>query len=95
MIMPATSFRYIKGTPARFARSDLDDPVTREFCGTCGTHIATRRSDMPDVILKIGTLDDPGAEYRASRLAIYVADQQPWHNIPENIPCFKGLPPRS
>jgi hypothetical protein len=24
-----------------FTRSDLDRPVTREFCETCGTHLTT------------------------------------------------------
>jgi len=43
MLMPPQGFRYISGVPKTFARSDLERPVTREFCDTCGTHIATRR----------------------------------------------------
>lgn len=93
MIMPGDGFSYTKGSPKRFARADLEDPVTREFCGTCGTHIATHRSDLPHVILKIRTLDDPAQGYAHSRMAIYVADRQDWHVLPDDLPCFEGLPP--
>ena len=59
MLMPAEGFRYTKGTPKQFKRSDLENAVTREFCAECGTHILTRRPGLPPVVLKIGTLDDP------------------------------------
>lgn len=94
MVLPPEGFRYVKGAPKRFARSDLDAPVTREFCGDCGTHIATRRTDMPYVILKIGTLDAPETDYRRPRMAIYTKDKQSWHDLPDDLPCFEGLPPR-
>jgi hypothetical protein len=58
MLMPPEGFRYVSGTPKAFARSDLEQPVTREFCETCGTHIATRRPGLNAVILKVGTLDE-------------------------------------
>jgi hypothetical protein len=44
MLMPPEGFRYVSGTPKTFARSDLDQPVTREFCANCGTHLTTRRT---------------------------------------------------
>ena len=30
-----------EGEPKDFTRSDLDNPVTRQFCPNCGTHLAT------------------------------------------------------
>ena len=39
MLMPPEGFRYVSGMPKAFARSDLEQPVTREFCETCGTHL--------------------------------------------------------
>ena len=60
---------------------------------TCGTHIATRRPDLPFVILKIGTLDDP-ALYGGPQMAIYTVDKQPFHIVPEGLPAFERLPPR-
>ena len=93
MVMPPEGFRYVSGAPKTFTRGDLDQPVTREFCANCGTHLATRRRDMPFVILKVGTLDDPGL-YGAPRMAIYTIDKQPFHLIPEGLPAFERRPPR-
>ena len=53
MLMAPETFRYVTGTPKMFTRSDLDRPVTREFCETCGTHLTTRRPDLPLVILNV------------------------------------------
>ena len=41
MLMAPDRFRYVTGTRKTFTRSDLDQPVTREFCETCGTHLTT------------------------------------------------------
>ncbi len=32
MGVPAAGFEYTQGTPKQFRRTDLDNPVTREFC---------------------------------------------------------------
>jgi hypothetical protein len=52
MLMAPEGFRYVSGAPKTFTRSDLAQPVTREFCENCGTHLTTRRPDLPLVILK-------------------------------------------
>lgn len=93
MLMPPDGFRYVSGAPKSFTRDDLDAPVTREFCETCGTHLVTRSPLVPLVILKIGTLDDP-ALYGAPQMAIHTADRQPFHVLPEGLPAFERLPPR-
>src|SRR5947207_13608161 len=46
LLMPPEGFRYTKGAPKQFKRSDLDNAVTREFCAECGTHILTRRPGL-------------------------------------------------
>ena len=51
MGMPAAGFAYTRGAPARFARSDLESPATREFCGTCGTQILARAPAMPAAVI--------------------------------------------
>jgi hypothetical protein len=79
--------------PNMFARSDLERPVTREFCGKCGTHLTTRRPGLPAVILKVGTLDDPSL-FGSPQMAIYTIDKQSFHQIPEGLPAFERLPPR-
>ena len=91
--MPAAGYGYTKGEPAKFARSDLERPVTREFCGVCGTHVATKPRGAPMVIVKVGALDDPKL-YGGPDMAIYLCDKQPFHEIPDGIPTFERLPPR-
>ena len=93
MLMPVDGFRYTKGTPRQFTRSDLEGAVTREFCGECGTHLLTRRPGLPPVIIKVGTLDDPTL-FGTPQMAIYTVDKQPFHMIAEGIPSFERLPPK-
>ena len=40
-LMPASGFKYTKGTPKQFKRSEHEQPVTREFCGDFGTEMIT------------------------------------------------------
>jgi hypothetical protein len=90
MAMPADGFRYAKGAPKTFARTDLERPVTREFCPDCGTHMATRVPGLPIIIMKIGTLDEP-ARYGGPTMAIYTIDKQPFHQIAEGLPTFERM----
>lgn len=93
MSMPKDGFSYTRGQPKSFARADLEQPVTREFCGTCGTHLTTRVQGLDAVILKVGTLDDP-TQYGQAQLAIFTVDRQPFHTIPEGVPAFERMPPQ-
>jgi hypothetical protein len=93
VLMPPDGFSYTKGTPKKFARSDLARAVTWEFCATCGTHIVTRPPDLAALVLKVGTFDDPG-QFGAPRMAIYTIDKQAFHQIPEGMPSFERLPQR-
>lgn len=88
--MPIAGFKYTKGQPKKFTRTDLATPVTREFCADCGTHIVTRPPGFPAVIVKVGTLDHP--EEYAPKMAIYTVDKRPWHQVPEGVPSFERLP---
>ena len=90
MVVPQDAFRYTKGTARQFKRKDLENPVTREFCPECGTHLATR-PPRPVVVVKVGTLDDPKL-YGAPKLAIFTIDKQPFHHIPEGLPSFERRP---
>jgi hypothetical protein len=91
MGMPMNGFAYTKGSPKAFRRADLENPVTREFCGECGTHILARSPRLPAVILKVGTLDDPSL-FEGPQMAIYLVDKQPFHHVPEGIPAFERTP---
>lgn len=91
LMMPAPGFRYTKGSPQKFARSDLDGPITREFCGTCGTHLVSRSPRLAEaIIIKVGTMDDPSLF--EPDVAIFTVDKQPFHLIAEGKPTFERLP---
>ena len=92
IVMPADGFKYTKGAPKQFTRSDLERPVTREFCPDCGTHMVTR-PQRPVVVVKVGTLDDPKL-FGGPQMAIFTIDKQPFHQIPDGLPTFERMPQR-
>jgi len=91
LALPEEGFAYTKGTPASFKRSDLDNPVTREFCGNCGTHLRSIAPGLPLALLKVGTLDNP-ADFVGPDMAIFTADSQPFHMVAEGVLSFEGMP---
>lgn len=92
MIFPAEGFKITKGEVKKFAREDLEFPVTRGFCQDCGTHLFSLSPHLPTaVIVKVGTLDDPslckGPDY-----IIWTSEKQAFHHVPENVPSFPTFP---
>jgi len=86
------TFTYTKGAPKDFRRTDLENPVTRQFCPDCGTSLVSKTPMMPGVVLfKVGTMDDPAA-YGGPQMAIFTCDKQPFHQLPEGIPSFERTP---
>jgi hypothetical protein len=92
--MPVGGFSYTKGSPKLYARSDLERPVTREFCAECGTHVVTRPQGFPAIIVKVGTLDDPTL-FGGPDVAIFMMDKQPFHQVPDGVQTFERLPIRT
>jgi len=92
MAFMETGFEYTNGAPKAFSRSDLDTPVTREFCPDCGTHIVSKAPAMPGVVIvKVGTLDDP-KQFPGAEMAIYMCDAQSFHVVPEGVATFDRTP---
>jgi hypothetical protein len=92
MAMPAAGFAYTKGAPKGFTRADIENPVTRQFCGECGTHLLTKAPHLGrNVLLKVGGFDDPSL-FGQPEMAIFTADKQAFHHLPEGIPAFAGRP---
>jgi hypothetical protein len=92
MGLPEPGFAYTKGTAKQHRRTDLDKPVTREFCPDCGTHILTRTPAVPGMVLiKVGTLDDPSV-FGGPQMVIFTIDKQSFHHIPDGVPTFERTP---
>ena len=91
MILPIDGFKFVRGKPQEFKRSDLEKAVTRLFCGQCGTAIGTRSPMRPEsIILKVGTFDDPSIF--DPEIAIFTSDKQEFHHIGDNLKCFDKRP---
>jgi hypothetical protein len=85
------TFKFTKGTPKSFERTDIANPVKRFFCGTCGTAIGTKSPKRPgSMILKVGTFDDPSI-YKPET-AIFTIDKQEFHYIADDVIQFKKRP---
>ena len=92
MGMPSSGFVFTKGKPASYTRTDLDAPVTRDFCSNCGTHLLSRPPGMPDaVLIKAGTLDDP-ALFGGPQMVIFTCDKEAYHQLPPDVPTFERGP---
>jgi hypothetical protein len=92
MGMPAAGFAYTKGSPKLFRRDDLSNPVTREFCAQCGTHILARSPGLAGaVLLKVGTFDDPSV-FGGPQMVIFTIDKQSFHHVPEGVATFERVP---
>ena len=90
--IPEADFSYTKGTPKQFTRSDLDSPVTRDFCGECGTQLVSWSPALPGMaLIKIGTLDDPSS-FGGAQIAIFTTEKQRFHHIPADVETYDMLP---
>ena len=91
MVFSEKDFSFSEGKPSIFSRSDLENPVSRYFCGNCGTAIGTVTPARPgSFVIKVGTLDTP--EVFDPKVAIFTCDKQKFHHIPENLKSFDKRP---
>ena len=83
----------MEGEPARWTDHDTQSgqPLSREFCGTCGSPIRSVPSSSPKVLaVKAGTLDRP--ESAVPAMHIWTRSKLPWVTVPEGIPQFETSP---
>ena len=91
VVISEKNFRFTKGRPKTFQRSDLEKPRVRFFCDKCGTHICVKSPPRPGMlVLKIGTLDDHS--WFCPQTAIYCIDKQSYQHVPNEIPSFERVP---
>jgi hypothetical protein len=91
-VLPQDKFTFVKGSPAKFCRSDLKEPIERFFCADCGTQLVAISPKRPSsFILKVGTTDDP--ENWIPQFALFTCDKQPYQTLPDSVPSFEKRPP--
>jgi hypothetical protein len=88
-VLPFATFRtdaftWTQGTPADFQSSA---PVTRSFCGRCGSPLTYRHSETPDLFdIMIGSLDDPDSV--APTFHVWTSHKIAWDPIDDGLPAF-------
>lgn len=89
MAVAAEGFAFTQGEPRSF-RASAGAPA-RHFCGTCGVHLTARSPKAPAaVLIKVGTLDDPGL-FGGPRLLAWTAERQPFHLLAEGVRQIERL----
>jgi hypothetical protein len=65
--------------------------ATRGFCGTCGSALFWKPTDLPHVAILAGSLDDPTGLKAACH--IFTADKGCFYDIADGLPQFlRGTP---
>ena len=81
---PRAALRWTKGTPATLRSSP---PVSRTFCGACGTALAFHTADEPAWIdVTVASMDEAAA--LAPDDHIWHDDRLPWLVIDDDLPRF-------
>jgi hypothetical protein len=85
-------FRIVQG--AEYLTSYESCPGKfRKFCSICGSHVYAERPELPDIVLRTGTLDtDPG---KRPAYHTWVSHDVPWLAHADGLPRYpEGLPPQ-
>lgn len=73
------------------SKGDNGQPVTRQFCPTCGGQLFSRASTMPGVLMiKAGSLDDSAAV--APQMSVFAGSAAAWDQPAAGIPSFAKMP---
>jgi hypothetical protein len=88
---PRSAFRFVRGE-GNVVSYRSSGPVTRTFCGTCGSTLQFMRDGRATVSIAVGTLDtDPR---RRPTRHIWTADKAPWWHIGDGLPQYEAAEPR-
>jgi hypothetical protein len=92
MAVDAQAFQFTKGTPGSFNKQDRPGSPTRHFCQTCGVQLTARSERAPTaVLIKVGTLDDPGV-FEGPELVTWTSEMQKFHILPSDVPAHPEFP---
>lgn len=81
-------FRWLRGDGAR-RRYESSPGKYRHFCGDCGAHLMAERPELPNVVIRVASLDDdPGQRPERS---IWASHRLPWLAA-EGLPSYEEWP---
>jgi len=82
--VPDAHFAFTQGAPNTFSTSS---PITRWFCGACGTHVAYASKDEPGYVeVSTCSLDEPGATPPTHHS--WLSHDLPWTKFGDGLPAF-------
>lgn len=87
----AEDFRYVQGAPKVICLNEEVGP-SREFCPTCGVHIAARSPKAQGgLVVKVGVLDDPSV-FEGPGMVFWTEHKEVFHLLPPEVPTFPRHP---
>jgi hypothetical protein len=82
---PSSDFTLLSGSPSRY---ESRPPVTRQFCGACGTQLTYQHADEPETIdVTACSLDNPEAVSPEDH--VWCDRMLPWVKISDGLPRYK------
>jgi hypothetical protein len=92
LVVDADRFAFTQAEPNTFSRGG---GPTRAFCGACGVQLTAQSPQAAGVVLiKVGTLDDPGV-FEAPEVVVWTEEAQAFHQLPPGVPAHARFPSRS
>jgi hypothetical protein len=85
VVFRAADFAFVQGQPSRFRSSA---PVTRTFCGQCGTPLTYQSESRPDAV-DVTTVSLDAADAFAPTKEIWVEDRLSWERVNEALPQYR------
>ena len=92
MAVGAQTFQFTSGTPRSFTNEEHPWRPTRHFCEVCGVHLTARSERAASaVLIKVGTLDDPGV-FEGPQVVTWTSEMQKFNLLPPGVPAHPELP---
>ena len=92
ILLAKDSFEIVSdGVGSYETKSDRGTTVMRQFCNSCGCHIFSKISDLPEIVtVKAATLDN--FDFFIPKYLAWTQSANSSSDLPKNIPSFPGNP---